>query len=342
MNGLIRNLVPLALSVLGAAPALAQDITLRVGDNLPTTHFLSEHGIQYFMDEVKTRSDGRVAFQYFPAQQVGKASDMLQLVQTGVVDIGLILSAYVSDKMPLTGVMDLPGTYDSSCSGTRIYARLTGAGGFLDEADFADNDVRNVFAFVNPPYQLFLAEKGVTSMQAVKGLKLRSPGGPLDSMIQKIGGVPIQMTSPEVYESLSRGTIDGLVFPPPTILSYDLQGLIGSATRAANFGNTAIAYSMNRDKWDALPEDIRAIIDEVGQETSEKVCAYADGQMDAVYGKFADNGVTSLDIAETDRAALDDTFARVREEWAATLDRQGRAGTDALTAFEAARRDTGS
>ena len=80
MNGLIRNLVPLALSVLGAAPALAQDITLRVGDNLPTTHFLSEHGIQYFMDEVKTRSDGRVAFQYFPAQQVGKASDMLQLV----------------------------------------------------------------------------------------------------------------------------------------------------------------------------------------------------------------------------------------------------------------------
>lgn len=339
MNKIVNRAISIAFALLGASHAGAQEVTLRVGDNLPSTHFLSEHGIQYFMEQVTERSDGRVEFQYFPAQQVGKASDMLKLVQTGVVDVGLILSAYVSDKMPLTGVMDLPGTYNSSCAGTRIYSQLTAEGGYLDGTDFAENDVRNVFAFVNPPYQLFLAEKGVESISAVEGLKLRSPGGPLDSMIQMIGGVPIQMTSPEVYESMSRGTIDGLVFPPPTILSYDLQGLIGSATRAANFGNTAIAYSMNRDRWDELPEDIQALIVEVGRETSEKVCNYADDQMDGVYETFAENGVTSLEISADEQALLDETFATVREGWATTLDRQGRAGSEALEAFEKVRVD---
>lgn len=335
-----RIVVPLALSLMGTSHVAAQDITLRVGDNLPTTHFLSEHGIQYFIEQVTERSGGRVAFQYFPAQQVGKAADMLQLVQTGVVDVGLILSAYVSDKMPLTGVMDLPGTFDSSCAGTRIYGNLTADGGFLDTTDFIENDILNVIAFVNPPYQLFLAEKGATSIDAVKGLKLRSPGGPLGSMVQMLGGVPIQMTAPEVYESMSRGTIDGLVFPAPTIISYDLQGLIGSATRSANFGTTAIAYSMNRNKWNDLPEDIRSLIIEVGRETSEKVCNYADGQMDSVYATFADNGVTTLEIAADEQAELDEVFSKVRGEWSSTLDEQGRAGSDAIKAFEKARSET--
>lgn len=328
----------LALAAPGMATQAEAKILLRVGDNLPATHFLSKDGIKYFMDNVTKRTNGEVTFQYFPAQQIGKASDMLQLVQSGVLDIGLVLSAYVSEKMPLTGVMDLPGTYDSSCQGTKIYSELTKPGAWLAESDFKPNNIRMIFGFINPPYQLFVSKKNISSVDSIRGMKVRSPGGPIDNMLVGMGAVPIQMTSPEVYESLSRGTIDGMVFPAPTVLSYKMEGLVGSATKGANFGNTAIAYSMSAKKWDALPENVRKVIEEVGAETSAHVCGVADAQIDSVYAGFDKRGVTPIVVSDEERKKLDSVFENVRNDWAKAVTAQGRDGQRTLTAFEEARR----
>jgi hypothetical protein len=46
---------------------------------------------------------------HYPAQQLGKATDMLKLTQTGVADIGYVAPAYASDKMPVSEVAILPG-----------------------------------------------------------------------------------------------------------------------------------------------------------------------------------------------------------------------------------------
>jgi len=61
-----------------------------------------------WMDEVTRRTNGAVVFQHYPNQQLGKAADLLRLTQTGVVDIGYIAPSYVSDKMPVSEVAQLP------------------------------------------------------------------------------------------------------------------------------------------------------------------------------------------------------------------------------------------
>ena len=45
---------------------------------------------------------------------------MLQLATTGVADITYVVPSYVSDKMPLMTVSELPGMAATSCQARRL------------------------------------------------------------------------------------------------------------------------------------------------------------------------------------------------------------------------------
>src|SRR3546814_11068627 len=91
------------------------------------------------------------------------------------------------------------------------YCTLAHAGGILDENEFAPAGIRLLFTIVLPPYQVFLGKKQIEGLKTFEGLKIRSSGGAKELAVRKIGAVPISMSTPEVYEALSRGTIDGML-----------------------------------------------------------------------------------------------------------------------------------
>src|SRR3989339_1630887 len=54
-------------------------IKLRVADSLPLANPLSSKGIQIWIARVEELTAGKVKFTHFPAGQMGKANDMLEL-----------------------------------------------------------------------------------------------------------------------------------------------------------------------------------------------------------------------------------------------------------------------
>jgi TRAP-type C4-dicarboxylate transport system substrate-binding protein len=70
-----------------ASPTWSADtITLRVGDSFPGGHYIVPL-LKKWMDEATRRSDGRIKFEYFGSEQLGKAKDLLSLTLSGVSDI---------------------------------------------------------------------------------------------------------------------------------------------------------------------------------------------------------------------------------------------------------------
>lgn len=325
-----------ASAILAASAALAAEpITLRLADNLPPTHFLAKYGTHYFMEEVTKATNGQVKFEYFPAEQVGKAKDMLALTQSGVVDIALIVPSYISDKLPLSAVVDLPGSFGSSCEGTLAYWK-TARDGWFAKNEFQPNGVRVVFTYVNPPYELFLSKEGAIRLEDVKGRKIRSVGGALDITLRSLGAVPVRLTAPEIRESLSRGTVDGIVFPVPTVTSYKLEGLIKSVTVGANLAGTATTYSINEARWKKLPEAVQKAIMEVGDATTRRVCKMTDDDVAKSYETFRQQGMTITRLGADDQKILDGAYQQARRDWAAGLDRRGKPGSEALKVFSEA------
>lgn len=327
--------ISLAAGVLSAMTisASAQDkAVLRVADHLPAGHFISEYAAKPWMKAVTEATKGAVEFEYYPAQQLGKAKDMLALTLSGVADIAYLGPAYISDKLPLSAVAELPGSFSTSCEGTMAYWKLA-KDGILAEKEYGPNGVRVLFAYVFAPYQIYLAHHKLENIDDLSGLKLRSTGGPMDIMVEKLRAVPVRMSAPEVYESLSRGTVDGAVFPLSALLDYKLAPLVKYATVEENFGSFVAAYAISERLWQKLSPDVQRAMLEAGEETTRRTCEMADRDIAPNLKKLEESGVTLVRFSPEDQQKLKALLGPISSDWAQGLDRRGKPGTQVLEAF---------
>jgi TRAP-type C4-dicarboxylate transport system substrate-binding protein len=322
-------LLPVAVAAQDAAP-----ITLRVADHYPAGASTPEYTIKYFMDAVTKAAGGKVKFEYYPAEQLGKAKDMLALTQQGVVDIGQVAPAYVSDKMPLSAVAELPGTFTTSCQGAKAYDALAQQG-VLKDKEFATNGIKPLIVFILPPYQILTRGK-LDSLADIRGLKLRSAGGAMDITIRRLSAVPIRMGGPDVYSALSRGTIDGVVFPLLPVLEFKLQDHLKAGTIGENFGGFATTYSISERRWNALPADIRKIMTEAGEDATRHACDMLDRDNSPAEDVLRKAGLTMAELPAADHAAIRELLRPVQTDWAKGVDARGLPGSEILKAFLAA------
>ena len=339
MKQVTRIRVALAASFLAIAgwnlPALAQPLKLRVADSFPAGHYIAETATKYWMAEVTRATNNAVVFEYFPAEQLGKAKDLLALTVSGVVDIGYVAPSYISDKLPLSAVAELPGTFATACAGTMAYWKLAKDGGIIASREFAPNGVRAVFGFVLPPYELYLAKAKLENLKSVEGLKIRPTSGAVE-LVRKLNAVPVQIPAPEVYESLSRGTIDGVLFPSSSIFAYNLQGLLRYSTSGENFGSFSSIYAISEKRWKTLPANVQKAMIDAGEATTRRTCQFVDESKLKDTEKLRQLGVTMVTLPAADKKALADLMTAGGIVWAEALDKRGKPGTEVLNAFRAA------
>lgn len=325
-----------AAALLLLTHAAGAQTKLRVADSLPANHFFVEQATRYWMSEVTRLTKRAVEFEYYPAEQLGKAKDILALTQSGVIDVGYVVPSYVSEKMPLTSVAELPGTYPTSCAGTLAYWKLARGDGYLARREYEPNGVKILFAIAMPPYQVFSVRPKLDTLKVLEGQKLRTTGGALEATVQRLKGVSVRMTAPELHEALSRGTVDGMVFPTASVLAYDLAPLVKSATAGENFGSAVLTYMISSNRWNAMTPAVRQAMQDAGDAATRRVCAYADKEVENDTARIRQKGVAIAPLPASEQAALMPLTLVVRQEWAAQLDKRGRPGAETLSAFEAA------
>lgn len=324
-----------AAAALAASPVAAQT-KLKVADSFPPGHYVSEHAAKKFMNEATRLSGGKLQFDYFPAEQLGKAKDMLQLTVTGVTDIGYIAPSYAADKLPLSAVGELPGMFGSSCEGTAAMWRLA-KDGILNQKEFAPNGVKPLMAFALSPYQISTRSAPLAKLDDLKGLKIRAAGGAMDLTLRTLEAVPVRMAAPDIRESLMRGTIDGSVGPHGSAKPYGLDTAFKHATAGASFGGFVFAYAISLKKWNELAPDLQKALAEAGDAATKSFCAVADGQEEAALKAMEAGGMKAWRLSPAERDELGKRLAPVHDDWAGRLEARKLPGKEVLQAFRAAR-----
>ncbi len=317
-----------------ASTALAQaadPIKLRVADSFPKGHYLVKLVLEPWMEQVTKRTNGAVTFEHYPAQQLGKATDMLKLTQTGVADIGYVAPAYTSEKMPVSEVAMLPGAFAHSCQGTLAYWKLA-KDGVIAQQDYAGNNIRLLLAVSLPQYRIFTVKQPVKEVADVTGLKLRSTGGAQDLTLRAIGAVPVRMAAPDAYESLSRGTMDGLLFPLESVVAYGADKLVKHATDGLGFGSFIVSYSISEAAWKKLSPEIQKAMVDVANEIIPSACQEIQKADETTKQKLEGTGVRFEKLQPDKFLAL---MKGVNKTWAEGLDARGKRGSDALKEFDA-------
>ncbi|MBY7144509.1 TRAP transporter substrate-binding protein DctP [Virgibacillus sp. NKC19-3] len=310
-------------------------ISLKVADSVPSTNFISQEGIVYWMDRVEELTDGKVEFQYFPSEQLGKSTSLLELVNANTVDIAY--TSYASEKLPLSEVATLPGAVPSSEEGSKIYWKLVEE--FLLEEEYLKNGVRPMFAVTLPNYQILTTETKVTTIEDLKGLKLRTPSGPIEVGMNALGASPVAMAAPEMYTAIERGTIEGAVIAETSYKPYQLQKAANYSTTNANMGSFVANYSINEEVYQNLPEEIQQAMNQAGEDTMVHFSKFLDEHVEELIKEFEEEGMDMYELDDETLSTLNRDIQSTWDEWAQKLEERGYPGKKTLHLFNDIKQD---
>jgi TRAP-type C4-dicarboxylate transport system substrate-binding protein len=225
--------------------------------------------------------------------------------------------------------------YSSSCQGTHAFYALT-HGGILDKQEFKPNGVVALMAWSVGPYQIGTRLPALHTPADLKGLKIRGAGGTWDLVLRAIGASPVNFPPPEVREAMERGTIDGSVGPAISLRPYDMIAVTKSMTEGATFGSFVSTYSMNRRKFQSLPEPVQDALTQAGKEATDHLCGYIDANEKQATEEAAAAGVNFWSLSSADKEQLRVMLSPVVKQWGESLDARHLPGTAVLQDFSAA------
>lgn len=210
--------------------------------------------------EVEARTEGRVKINIYPGGTLTKADECYEGVVTGISDIGMSCLAYTRGRFPLLEGLDLPLGYPSGSAATRIATEMARE---FEPAELADTEL--MYLHAHGP-GILASKKPVRSIDDMKGLKVRATG--LSSkIVDTLGGSAVGMPQPETYESLQKGVVDATFCPIETLKGWKQGEVINYVTDTSRIGYTTTFFVvMNKEKWNALPGDIKATITEINEE----------------------------------------------------------------------------
>lgn len=248
----------IAALLLAASPAAAQDVTLKLHHFLPETSFVPAEILTPWAERIEAESQGRIKIDAYPSMALGgKPSDLIDQAADGVADIVWTLPGYTPGRFPRTEVVELP--FMSADAGATSAALWSMSEGWQD-SDF--RDVKLLGIWVHGPGIIHSA-KPVAKLEDMAGMKLRAPSRAASMLLEKAGAAPIGMPAPAVPEALSKGVIDGAMFPWEVTSSVRVGDFVDNHTEfeGRSVYTAVLMLAMNKDVYDGLPDDLKAVID---------------------------------------------------------------------------------
>lgn len=318
------------LAVIFCSPASAK--TLRVSYYIGESHPLVSAGIGPFMEEIKKANIG-LDFRVFPAGQLGKPGDSIKNLQNSLADIGLIVMTYHREEMPLSQVVNLPWEA-SAWANTNAFIQATSKPGAISD-EWKQQGMVPLIVAANPPYEIHTANKPLPNLASASGIKLRSPGGSYDEVLQAVGASPVAIPTPEAYESISRGTVDGTVYAFSNWSSLRLGEILKHTTTNVQLPSPGgLTYAISRKTFDSLNTDQQKKLLEAGHAASIRAQRALLSENEKALETYKKNGLNTYDWPKEDLAVLAEKYAGIRNNWVKNVDASGRPGTATLEDFQ--------
>jgi TRAP-type C4-dicarboxylate transport system substrate-binding protein len=240
--------------------AQAASIKLTYSNFFPAAHIQSQL-VDSWCREVETRTKGRVNIKHYPGQTLTKADECYEGVVKGRSDLGLSALSYTQDRFPVMGTVDLPLGYTSGKVATAVANELYRK---FRPKELSDSKV--MYLHAHGPALVNTKGKAVRRLEDMKGLRFRTTGAAA-LIVKAMGGIPVSVPMPECYQLINSGKANGSTHPAESHKGWKLAEVENYVTAAYCISYTTTFFViMNKDKWNALPQDIRVIIEQTNNE----------------------------------------------------------------------------
>jgi len=260
----------LTFYVMFPSSAPSQTITLKYANFPPAATFPCVQ-MERWKTEVEKRTGGKVAVQTFPGSTLLNPKNMFEGVISGTADIGCLAMSYQPGRFPVSEAIDQPVGFSSAKAASLSLYDLIEK---YNPKEF--EQVKIITLFTCPPANI-MTRTPVKSLKDIKGMELRV-GGTQADIIKNLGGIPIAMPQSDTPEALQKGTVKGHVSSMEVLKDFNYAAYTANAT-IANLWVVTFSVVMNKEKWNALPSDVKKVIEDMRREQAEWTGTYVDNHV---------------------------------------------------------------
>jgi len=308
-------------------------VILKFATFQPSTSYTWRVLLKPWMDKVERESQGRIKFEAYPAMQIGgTASQLYDYARDGLADVVWTLPGYSAGRFPSVEAFELPFMMNNAAATSRALWEFSRV---HSQDEFKETQV--LALHVHGPGALHMANTVVSSPADLKGKKVRGPTRQVTKLLKSIGATPVGMLLPQISDALSKGTIDGCALNWEVVPAVKVQELTKHHTEFAPnrpaLYTTTFGMVMNKARYEALPPDLRKVLD-----------ANSGADTSALFGKLVQDGdangrqlavdrgntIKTLSDAQTD--AFINASKSVASEWVDEITKRGRNGAQLLAA----------
>ncbi len=217
---------------------------------------------KWWAKEIERRTNGEVKIKIFWAGVLGKGKENLGLIQQGAIELAAMSPGYFPAELPFHAAPNsIPMAMSRVDQATELMERLlTEVSEFDKEAK--RNGMKALFLHHLNPYQLVCKDE-IKSLTDMKGKKVRTWGKDMPRMVQAAGGVPVTLGLAQLYEGLSRGTVDCIPFSVDLMVNYKIYEVAKNIHDITLWEGPTNAVWIGRKTWDKMSAANRKIVEEV-------------------------------------------------------------------------------
>ena len=339
-----RNLLKGAAVAAGAMSvpmiSVAQTTTLRFQSTWPAKDIFHEFA-QDYAKKINDMAGGRLKIEVLPAGAVVPAFQLLDAVAKGTLDGGHGVVAYWYGKNQAVALWGSGPAFGMDANMVLAWHNYGGGKELLDEIYKSLNlDVVSKLYGPMPTQPLGWFKKPVAKVEDLKGLKFRTVGLAVD-VFTEMGVAVNPLPGGEIVPALDRGLLDAAEFN-----NASSDRVLGFPDVAKNcmlqsFHQTSEQFEVlfNKTKYDALPAELKAIIDYATQAASADMSWKAADRYAKDYAEMASkqgvkfyktpDAILRAQLAAWDKvtakkAAENPMFKKVMESMRAFAQRSGR------------------
>lgn len=284
--------------------------------------------------EITKRTNGQVKFNMFPSEQLASQKDQIDGIKTGLFDICTYMASTTPAKSPLWTINWQPWALTDSV--TVILQAMRDMSKDPAYQKELDQWGAMYFSCCGGGPRIAMSKKPINSLDDFKGLKVRASGREAEAY-KIFGATPIAVPTPEIYDAISKGTLDATTQPYINLVSYGIHE-VTKYVFDINLGMGSPIFIMSKDAFNKLPANIQKVITDVVAEDDVAHGQKIDKQIkdDMAKGKQAGKQ-TFVSCPPAEQKKYDDVVAdKIMGDWIKEMNDKGLPGQAAFDAFKKA------
>ncbi|MBB5723943.1 TRAP-type C4-dicarboxylate transport system substrate-binding protein [Loktanella ponticola] len=333
-----RGLMGVALATMTALPVAAQEtISAVVIDGYPDRSLWIEEFSNFFIPEVDRRlaETGNYVMDWQENYNgtIVKPRGVLEGIQLGLGDIGIVTTIFHSSKLPSQGLAAVtPFVSSDARAVAKAIDEIAREFPAMQNEFAAQNQVYLATGVVLNSYEIFYTSE-ISSISDLEGAKIAGAGLNLRYLegIKDSAGVPGGLT--DFYNMLQTGLVDGALVWPEAAATFNFSEVAPYMLRADLGAVNSKTVTANQDFWNTLPDEVKEVLQAVSIDYRDRLASIAMDIAAESEAAYLAAGGTIIDVSPEDRAAWAAGIPNIAQEWAEGLNANGEDGSGMLAAY---------